>query len=281
MEKQLKVVKETKGYWRVIFSNPPRNQFDPWTFAELNHLMDVAEADQDLKVIVFESGNKDFFMGHHDVAKRLEVPDEPGAQPFFYKWPDFVTRLINSPIITISKVRGRAYAQGFEFALATDMIFAAKKEAKFALVEAGGGSMPGGGGIEWLTALVGRSRAIEIVLSADEYNGALGEKYGFVNRAFDDDKLDEFVDKLARRIGSFAKRSLLLGKKMINARAKMPTNGELFQANYILRTIDDWPEANAGGQEMSDLAKKYGEDAVELTLPEMFGKKSGKNDENN
>lgn len=255
MEKQLKVVKETKGYWRVIFSNPPRNQFDPWTFAELNHLMDVAEADQDLKVIVFESGNKDFFMGHHDVAKRLEVPDEPGAQPFFYKWPDFVTRLINSPIITISKVRGRAYAQGFEFALATDMIFAAKKEAKFALVEAGGGSMPGGGGIEWLTALVGRSRAIEIVLSADEYNGALGEKYGFVNRAFDDDKLDEFVDKLARRIGSFAKRSLLLGKKMINARAKMPTNGELFQANYILRTIDDWPEANAGGQEMSDLAK--------------------------
>lgn len=141
--------------------------------------------------------------------------------------------------------------------------------------------MPGGGGIEWLTALVGRSRAIEIVLSADEYNGALGEKYGFVNRAFDDDKLDEFVDKLARRIGSFAKRSLLLGKKMINARAKMPTNGELFQANYILRTIDDWPEANAGGQEMSDLAKKYGEDAVELTLPEMFGKKSGKNDENN
>ena len=281
MEKQLKVVKETKGYWRVIFSNPPRNQFDPWTFAELNHLMDVAEADQDLKVIVFGSGNKDFFMEHHDVAKRLEVPDEPGAQPFFYKWPDFVTRLINSPIITISKVRGRAYAQGFEFALATDMIFAAKKEAKFALVEAGGGSMPGGGGIEWLTALVGRSRAIEIVLSADEYNGALGEKYGFVNRAFDDDKLDEFVDKLARRIGSFAKRSLLLGKKMINARAKMPTNGELFQANYILRTIDDWPEANAGGQEMSDLAKKYGEDAVELTLPEMFGKKSGKNDENN
>lgn len=86
---------------------------------------------------------------------------------------------------------------------------------------------------------------------------------------------------MARRIGSFAKRSLLLGKKMINARAKMPTNGELFQANYILRTIDDWPEANAGGQEMSDLEKKYGEDAVELTLPEMFGKKSGKNDENN
>lgn len=276
MAKQLKVEKVNKGYWKVIFTNPPKNQFDPWTFAELNHLMDIAEDDENLKVIVFESGNKDFFMDHHDVAKRLKVPNEPGAKPFFYAWPDFVTRLINSPIITISKVKGRAWAQGFEFALATDMIFASKKKAKFALIEAGGGSMPGGGGIEWLSALVGRSRALEIVLGADEFDGELAEKYGFINRALDDDKLDEFVDNFARRLASFPKRSLLLGKKMVNARAKAPSNGELFQSNYILRTIDDWPEAKAGGEEMGKLAEKYGEDKMELNLPELLGEKGKK-----
>ncbi|MGF2942935.1 enoyl-CoA hydratase/isomerase family protein [Enterococcus xiangfangensis] len=272
--KQLTIDKVTKGYWRAIFSNPPRNQFDPWTFAELNHLMDLADQDKELKVIVFESANVDFFMEHRDVEKRLEVPDEPGVAPFFYAWPDFVTRLINSPVITISKVRGRAWAQGFEFALATDMIFASKEKAKFALVEVGGGSMPGGGGIEWLTSLVGRARAMEIILSADEYNADLGERYGFINRAISDDELDDFVDQFARRIASFAKRALLLSKKMINTRAKVPTNGELFQSNYILRTIDDWPEAKDGGQEMNELAKKYGEDEVELNLPKLFGEKA-------
>lgn len=279
MSKQLTIIKVTSNYWKVDFNNPPRNQFDPWTFAELNNLMDQAENEK-VKVLVFESSNNEYFMDHHDVAKRLEVPDEPGAAPFFYSWPDFVTRLINSPVITISKVRGRAYAQGFEFALATDMVFASKQKAKFSLVEVGGGSMPGGGGIEWLSALVGRSRALEIVLSSEEYDGELAERYGFINRAIDDQNLDQFVEKFAKRLASFPRRSLLLSKKMVNARAKTPTNGELFQSNYILRTIDDWPEAKAGGEEMAQLAKQYGEDKMELNLPSLLGKKAEAEKEN-
>lgn len=240
--KRLEVVKVNEGYWRVIIGNPPYNNWDPYLFAELNVLMDQMDADKKLKVVVFESANEHFFIDHHDVEHRLEVPDVPGAKPFFHEWPTFVTRLVNSPVLTISKVRGRAWAQGFEFALATDMIFASKEKAKFSLVEVGGGSIPGGGGVEWLSNLCGRARALEIVLSADEYGAELGEKYGFVNRAIDDDKLDDFVDKFAKRIASFPKRSLYVGKKLVNARAYAPDEGTLFTSNYMLHAFDDWKE---------------------------------------
>ena len=240
--KRLEVVKVNESYWRVIIGNPPYNNWDPYLFAELNVLMDQMDADKKLKVVVFESANENFFIDHHDVEHRLEVPDVPGAKPFFHEWPTFVTRLVNSHVLTISKVRGRAWAQGFEFALATDMIFASKEKAKFSLVEVGGGSIPGGGGVEWLSNLCGRARALEIVLSADEYGAELGERYGFVNRAIDDDKLDEFVDKFAKRIASFPKRSLYVGKKLVNARAYAPDEGTLFTSNYMLHAFDDWKE---------------------------------------
>lgn len=243
--KRLTVTEVCEGYLKVTISNPPFNMWDPYLFAELNVLMDRMETDRTLKVVVFESANDDFFVDHHDVEHRLEVPDVPGARPFFHEWPTFVTRLVMCPVVSISKVRGRAWAQGFEFALATDMVFASRERAKFSLVEVGGGSIPGGGGVEWLSALCGRKRALEIVLSADEYSAELGELYGFVNRAVDDAELDEFVDGFARRLASFPKRSLYVGKKLVNARAYAPSEGELFTSNYILHAFDDWKEGKA------------------------------------
>ncbi|GAB1786688.1 enoyl-CoA hydratase/isomerase family protein [Priestia megaterium] len=240
--KRLTIVHETNAYWRVVLNNPPLNMFDPWMFAELNALMNEVEKDENLKVIVFESANEDFFMDHHDVEHRTIVPDQEGAAPFFYEWPNFVTRLANSPVISIAKVRGRAWAQGFEFALACDMRFASKERAQFALIEVGGGTIPGGGGVEWLSALVGRSRALEIVLSADSYDADLAELYGFVNRSIPDAELDEFVDKFARRLASFEKRALTVSKKMVNARAGVPSQADLFTSNYILHSADLWPE---------------------------------------
>lgn len=240
--KRLTVTEVCEGYLRASISNPPFNMWDPYLFAELNVLMDRMESDKSLKVVVFESANDDFFIDHHDVVHRMEVPDVPGARPFFHEWPTFVSRLVNCPVLSISKVRGRAWAQGFEFALATDLVFASKEKAKFSLVEVGGGSIPGGGGIEWLSALCGRKRALEIVLSADEYSADLGALYGFVNRAVPDDELDAFVDKFARRIASFPKRSLYIGKKLVNAKSYAPSEGELFTSNYILHAFDDWKE---------------------------------------
>lgn len=251
-EKRLKIVHESKSYWRVVFSNPPLNLFDPSTFAELNVLMDDIEKDNDLKVVVFESGDEDFFMNHHDVENRTTVPDQPGAMPFFGNWPRFVTRLAQSSVISIAKVRGRARAQGFEFALACDMRFASKERAQFALIEVGGSSIPGGGGVEWLSALVGRSRTLEIVCSAEDFGADLGERYGFVNRALPDAELDAFVDALATRMSRFEKRALETGKKMVNARAGVPSEGDLWTSNHILQGVDLWPEAQNAFQHMLD-----------------------------
>lgn len=263
--KRLDIIEVNKGYWRVIISNPPFNQWDPYLFAELNVLMDKMETNKELKVVVFESANEDFFIDHHDVEHRLQVPDVPGAKPFFHEWPGYVNRLVNCPVLSISKVRGRAWAQGFEFALATDMIFASVEKAKFSLVEVGGGSMPGGGGVEWLCNLCGRARALEIVLSSDEYGAELGEKYGFVNRAIPDAELDEFVDKFAKRIASFPKRSLFVGKKLVNARAYAPSESTLFTSNYMLHAFDDWKE---GREEYPDDGKKidFTKDVKDLEL---------------
>ena len=240
---RLSIIRQNAAYWRVVIGNPPLNLFDPRMFAELNVLMDDIDNDKDLKVVVFESSDEHFFMNHHDVENRLSVPDQPGAMPFFGNWPAFVTRLAQSSVISIAKVRGRARAQGFEFALACDMRFASKERAKFALIEVGGASIPGGGGVEWLAALAGRSRTLEIVCSADDYDADTGERYGFVNRSIPDAELDAFVDALAERMGRFEKRALATGKKMVNARAGLPSEGDLWMSNHILQGVDLWPEA--------------------------------------
>jgi enoyl-CoA hydratase/carnithine racemase len=232
-DNRLTVIHESPAYWRVVIGNPPLNLFNPKMFAELNVLMDDIERDHALKVIVFESSNAEFFMNHHDVENRLDVPDQPGAMPFFGNWPKFVTRLAQSSVVSIAKVRGRARAQGFEFALACDMRFASRERAKFALIEVGGASIPGGGGIEWL----------EIVCSADDFDADIGERYGFVNRALPDSDLDAYVDTLARRMARFEKRALETGKKMVNGRAGVPSEGDLWTSNHILQGVDEWPEA--------------------------------------
>lgn len=243
IDNRLTIVRQSPAYWRIVINNPPLNMFDPKMFAELNVLMDSIEKDGDLKVVVFESGDEDFFMNHHDVENRLDVPDQPGAMPFFGNWPRFVTRLAQSSVISIAKVRGRARAQGFEFALACDMRFASTERAKFSLIEVGGSSIPGGGGVEWLSALVGRSRTLEIVCSADDFDADIGERYGFVNRSIPDAELDAFVDALATRMSRFEKRALETGKKMVNGRAGVPSEADLWTSNHILQGVDLWPEA--------------------------------------
>jgi enoyl-CoA hydratase/carnithine racemase len=273
-DNRLTVIHQTASYWRVVIGNPPLNLFDPKMFAELNVLMDNIEQDKDLKVVVFESADEDFFMNHHDVVSRLEVPDQPGAMPFFGNWPRFVTRLAQSSVISIAKVRGRARAQGFEFALACDMRFASKERAQFALIEVGGSSIPGGGGVEWLSALVGRSRTLEIVLSADDFNADIGERYGFVNRALPDAELDAYVDALAVRMSGFEKRALETGKKMVNGRAGVPSEDDLWTSNHILQGVDLWPEAqNAFPKLMAAGFGKVGD--FELNMGELIGNPAG------
>jgi enoyl-CoA hydratase/carnithine racemase len=241
---RLTISKVTPAYWRVIIQNPPINLYDPEMFAEFNVLMDRIDTDAELKVVVFESANPDYFIAHYDLERGQVIPDQPGAAEFS-AWPKFVTRLAQSRVVSVAKLRGRARGHGSELALACDIRFASKEKAVLAQPEVGAAVVPGGGATEWLCALAGRSRALEIICGANDFDADTAEKYGWVNRSIPDADLDAFVDDFAQRIGSFEKRALELGKQLVNARAGLPSEADRWGSNQSFIGTTSWPETKA------------------------------------
>jgi enoyl-CoA hydratase/carnithine racemase len=222
----------------ITFSKPPINMFVPTTIVELGALMTDLEADPSVKVVVFESANPDFFIAHLDVAKAAQQPEVLGL------WREFVLRLSSTPIVSIAKIRGRTRGIGNEFVLACDMRFASRQRALFGQPEIGVGLVPGGGALEWLPRLVGRSRALEIVLSGDDFDADVAERYGWVNRALDENDLDSFVDTLVRRLASFDRETLGVAKAQLN-RFGTPTAAELQSSNDMIFSLLAGPSAQA------------------------------------
>ena len=227
------------AYWQVTIDNPPINMYDPRMFAAFNQLMDRLDAADELRVVVFDSAHPDYFIAHYDLEDE-EVPDVPGAAEFTH-WPVFVTRLAQSRVISVAKLRGRARGHGSEFALACDIRFASRERAILAQVEAGCSVVPGGGATEWLSALAGRSRTLEIIAGADDFDAETAEKYGWVNRAIPDAELDAFVDNFARRVAGFDKRPLELAKQLVNARARVPLEADRWVSNHAFIGTTTWP----------------------------------------
>jgi len=159
-------------------------------------------------------------------------------------WRDFVLRLSSTPVVSIAKIRGRTRGIGNEFVLACDMRFASRQSALFGNPEVGVGLVPGGGALEWLPRLVGRSRALEIVLSGDDFDADIAERYGWVNRTLDDAALDLFVDMLVRRLASFDRNTLGAAKTQVN-RFGMPTAAELQSSNEMIFPLLALPDAQA------------------------------------
>ena len=159
-------------------------------------------------------------------------------------WRDFVLCLSSLPVVSIAKVRGRTRGIGNELVLACDMRFASRQSALFGNPEIGVGLVPGGGALEWLPRLVGRSRALEIVLSGDDFDADIAERYGWVNRTLDDDDLDLFVDALVRRLASFDREALAAAKAQIN-RFGTPTATELQSSNDLFFSTLALPSAQA------------------------------------
>ena len=217
---QFNIDRTLPGQWTITFNNPPINLFVPTTIVELGALMNDLEADPSVKVVVFQSANTDFFIAHLDVSKAAAQPEVLGL------WRDLVLRLSAAPVVSIAKIRGRTRGIGNEFVLACDMRFASRQTALFGNPEVGVGLVPGGGALEWLPRLVGRSRALEIVLSGDDFDADIAERYGWVNRTLDDDDLDPFVDALVRRLASFDRETLSAAKAQLN-RFGTPTVTEL------------------------------------------------------
>jgi enoyl-CoA hydratase/carnithine racemase len=253
------------GLWTITFSNPPINMFLPATIVELGALMTELEADPSVKVVVFQSANPDFFIAHLDVSKTAERPEVLGL------WRDFVLRLSSTPVVSIAKIRGRTRGIGNEFVLACDMRFASRQDALFGNPEVGVGLVPGGGALEWLPRVVGRSRALEIVLSGDDFDADTAELYGWVNRTLDDHDLDSFVDALVRRLASFDHETLAAAKAQVN-RFGMPTATELQSSSDMFFPLLALPGAQArrakvrgmGYGVSSDFELNFGRDLPEL-----------------
>ncbi len=245
-QSQFNIDRTYPGLWTITFSNPPINIFVPETIVELGAIMTDLEADPSVKVVVFQSANPEFFVAHLDVAKAAQRPEALGL------WREFVLRLSSSPAVSIAKIRGRNRGIGNEFALACDMRFASRQNALFGQPEIGVGLVPGGGALEWLPRLVGRSRALEIVLSGNDFEADIAERYGWVNRALDDKDLDSFVETLARRLVSFDRETLSAAKGQVS-RFGRPTANELQSSNDLFFPLLALPGAQARRAKVRDI----------------------------
>ena len=227
LTKQILLTRRSPAYWRVTINHPPLNIFGPDTIPQLNEAITAIETDAELKVVVFDSAIDGFFMTHYDFLAKVEEttslpPGPTGLQPL----PDMLVRLSRAPVVSIASIRGRATGVGSELALACDMRFASREKATLSHFEVGAGIVPGGGPMARLPRLMGRGRALEVLLGADDIPGDLAERYGYVNRSLPDDELDEFVDSLATRIASFDKRAVSETKRFVDV-ASLPPDYEI------------------------------------------------------
>ncbi|MDX0468405.1 enoyl-CoA hydratase/isomerase family protein [Sinorhizobium medicae] len=224
---QIRVEKRTPAYWRVTFDNPPFNIFGPETIPQMEKVVAEIEADPKLRVVVFDSAVPGFFLTHYNFTPPLaESTSLPAGQTGLHPLPDMLVRISKAPIVSIALIRGRATGVGSELALASDMRFASREKAILSQWEVGAGFVPGGGPMARLPRLMGRGRALEVLLGSDDVDGDLAERYGYVNRSFDDDELDHFVDALATRISGFDRQAIADTKRLVDF-ASLPSDPEI------------------------------------------------------
>ena len=224
---QIQLERRLPSYWRVTFDMPPVNIFGPKHLPLLNDVITAIETDSEVKVVVFDSAVEGFFITHYDFLAPLEesmsIPPGPtGLQAL----PDMLVRLSRAPVVSIASIRGRATGVGSELALASDMRFASREKAILSQWEVGAGLVPGGGPMARLPRLMGRGRALEVLLGADDIPGDLAERYGYVNRSLPDLELDGFVEALAMRIASFDKEAITETKRLVDV-ASLPADLEI------------------------------------------------------
>jgi enoyl-CoA hydratase/carnithine racemase len=223
----IRITRHSAAYWRVTIDIPPLNIFGPANVPQMEQVISSIEVNNEIKVVIFDSAVDGFFATHYDFLSPIEEstkfpPGLTGLQPL----PDMLARLSRAPVASIALIRGRATGVGSELALACDMRFASREKAILSQWEVGAGLVPGGGPMARLPRLIGRGRALEVLLGADDVSGDLAQLYGYVNRSLPDAELDEFVDKLARRIASFDKQAIAETKRLVNL-SSLPPDSEI------------------------------------------------------
>ena len=222
----LRLERRSPGYCRVTFDHPPINTLTATTVEELAELVGLIEQDPDLNVVVFDSANPDFYLAHydteHDPARTAALPKGPTGM---HAWLDLLVRLSRAPLVSIASIRGRVRGAGSEFVLACDLRFASRETALLGQFEVGTGVVPGGGPMARLSRLVGRGRALEILLVADDFDGPRAEQYGYVNRAIADQQLDDEVEQIASRLARFDHEAIARTKDYVD-RVTLPPDSE-------------------------------------------------------
>src|SRR3989442_2389339 len=262
----VRVIEETPAYWRVLFDYPPFNIVDATIFEGLQDLLARMDASPSLRVVVFESANSEFYLAHFDLTGNMgniTTAVGPTGLPILM---DTFVRLTKSPVVSIAKIRGCVRGVSSEFVLACDMRFASRENTRLGQPEVGVGVNPGGGATERLPLLVGRGRALEIVLGANDFDGDTPERYGYVKLALSDAELDGFVDVLARRIAAFDRRPIAAAKNLMN-QVSLPSADRLLDALNAFQTALSWPEAqersqalfNRGLGQPGEMENRFGE----------------------
>jgi enoyl-CoA hydratase/carnithine racemase len=224
---EIRLIRKSDAYWRVTFDIPPLNIFGPANIPQLEEVVRLLEHDERVKVVVFDSSVQGFFLTHYNfLAKPEESTQFPLGRTGLQPLPDMLARLSRAPVVSIASIRGRATGVGSELALASDIRFASRENAILSQWEVGAGLVPGGGPMARLPRLIGRGRALEVLLGADDIPGDIAELYGYVNRAVPDAQLDAFVEAFAKRISSFDRQAIAETKRMVNANS-LPPDAEI------------------------------------------------------
>ncbi|MFE2827014.1 enoyl-CoA hydratase/isomerase family protein [Streptomyces sp. NPDC059271] len=266
-DSQFQVTEVSASYWQVTFANGDLNLYDADSVEQLADLLTRIEQATELTVAVFRSAHPDFFMAHWDMrSDQARVAAMQPGPTGLHPYADNLARLSRVPAVTIAEINGRARGAGSEFVLATDMRFAGP-QAVLGQFEVGLGSVPGGNPMGRLARLVGRGRAMEILLGGDDFPADLAAAYGYVNRVLPAGELEGFVDTFARRVAGFDKVAVAGIKALVDASAPIPdeesaaslaaffqTSGRPENADRVRRLFDlglqrpDGVELNLGRQ---------------------------------
>ncbi len=227
-----------RGVAWVTIDHPPINLLDLQLIQELDRIGCELEADGEVRVAVFQSANPEFFIAHADVNLILGLPEQaPPRGKTLGMFHRMVDRFRTMPKATIGKLEGRARGGGSEFLLSLDMRFAALGKAILSQPEIALGIIPGGGSTQRLTRVMGRGRALEVVLGAEDFPADLAERYGYVNRALKPEELGAFVERLAYRIGSFPAEAIALAKEALMAGEYPTVEGLLDEEHCFMRSV--------------------------------------------
>ena len=250
----------------VSIDHPPINLLDEILSQEFDQLGRQLESDESIRVVVLQSALPDFFIAHSGLGRVGAASKVVSPTRSFRLTQTIGERFRNMPKVTIAKVEGRARGGGSEITLAVDMCFAAIGKAVFSQPEAAVGLVPGGGSTQRLPRLMGRGRALEVLLGCNDFSAELAERYGYINRALPADELTPFVEALARRIASFPAHTIAHVKAAVDRGAF----GSLAEGLLVEAHESDLSVASAVSQARVAEALKVGAETYEGELEMEF-----------